>query len=138
MEKHRKLRVVGALLASVSLIAQAQDGVVDQKAHVTVYRPRINWASAMFHEPVVFDGQVLLKLCDGCRYDFDVDPGSHTIQARSAKSKHGVNPTFEAGKHYFYVMTAQNMDMVIIPVAEEQAKFELANVKPADRQARKP
>jgi hypothetical protein len=83
----------------------------------------------MLHISIFFDDKLLLKVCDGCKYDFDADIGQHTLQAGTKDSHRGLAPHFEANKHYYYLITTQTNKPVIIPVTEEEANFELQGLK---------
>lgn len=131
---HKFLCCLTLLCAGV-LPAVAQDA-----APVKVHFYRYNQMQGIMLRPSVFvDGKKILRMDNGSFYDADLPAGEHTFYAEDKQA--GAVVTLEPGKEYYFRTDLQvgflKGHFRLTMVMPEQGKFDLAKLKPLDKESLK-
>jgi Protein of unknown function (DUF2846) len=107
------MALVGCMSApSVPMAGQAADADAKQfqppAGKANLYIAWSNDSSARVTLDVSVDGKLLGPIAPGMFYLATVDPGKHDVSAKSMTSSSNVSMNAEAGKNYFYELTASS------------------------------
>jgi hypothetical protein len=123
------IAILFTVLAPVESLVAQDDG----KATVYVYRQKKFGGSGL--SPSVFlDNKKVADMDNGRYFALKLEPGSHVIRSNEKDSE--IDQTWDAGKFYFVKINIATGFLKghgqIAPVAEKQARKEIADLKPLD------